>query len=265
MRRRHLLSAAFLAAAGAATLIAQVRVEPAPTSGQIHVTYTEPSDQGQAERLRELAARLKPVADSLNDLDRIEIVIVHSQRELDQRLGTSATGALSGVSYVHGILFLSPVAWQRNPTQEALEHEMEDALVRYAALRLAGGNPLPDWLDQGLVSVLAKRPFAPASAEVVVQRGPLLLVQRQADDPAIGYWAVRYLVEARGGLTPLRQLLSLLAQRPDSFVENLQLVYGVPAGELERDWRRWLAEQIEADKKKREGGPREGPLVKDRE
>lgn len=264
MRHCHWFAAALLAAASATLLAAQGRVEPPPASGQIHVTYTEPSDQGQAERLQELAARLKSLADPLNNLDRIDIVVVHSQRELDQRLGASGTGALTGVSYVHGILFLSPVAWQRNPTQEAIEHELQDALVRYAALRLAGGNPLPDWLDQGLVAVLTHRPMAPASAEVVAQRGALLLVERQADDPAIGYWAVRYLVEARGGLTPLRQLLSLLAQRPDSFVENLQLVYGVPVGELERDWRHWLGEQVEADRKKREGA-REGPLVKDRE
>ena len=265
MTRRLWLSAALLAVCSAAPLKGQVEGVPAPASGQIHVTYTEPSDQGQAERLRELAARLKPLADPLNNLDKVEIVVVHTQRELDQRLGSSGSGALTGVSYVHGILFLSPVAWQRNPTAEAIEHELQEALVRYAALRLAGGNPLPDWLDQGLVSVLTKRLFAPASAEFVVERGPLLLIEHRADDPAIGYWAVRYLVEARGGLTPLRQLLSLLAQRPDSFVENLQLVYGVSVGELERDWRRWLAEQIEADRKKRESGAREGPLVKDRE
>jgi hypothetical protein len=137
---------------------------------------------------------------------------------------------------------------------------MEQALVRYAAIELAGGNRLPDWLESGLVSVLTKRPFAAATAESVAQRAPLLLPRFEPDDPAVGYWAVRYLVEARGGLTSIRQLLRLVAQRPDSFVENLQLVYGIPAGELERAWRAWLHEQAEAEKKRE--GRREGPLVK---
>jgi hypothetical protein len=111
---------------------------------------------------------------------------------------------------------------------------MQEALIRYNVERLAGGNRIPFWLEDGLVSVLGKRPFAPASAEPVAQRGALLLVRFEPDDPAVGYWAVRYLIEQRGGLTSLRQLLRLSAQRPDSFVENLQLTYGVPVGELER-------------------------------
>jgi len=237
---------------------AQVRVEGFAAPADIKVTYTEPSDAGQADRLRELAARLKPVADQLDPLHEIHIVIVRSPAELSRRLGRE--DQLAGVSYVHGILFLSPVSWQRNPTQEALEHEMQQALVLYAVAQLAGGNRLPDWLESGLVSVLTKRPFAAATAEAVAQRAPLLLARFEADDPAVGYWAVRYLVEARGGLTSIRQLLRLTAQRPDSFVENLQLVYGVPAGQLERDWRAWLAAQAEAEKKRE--GRREGPLVK---
>ncbi|MFQ5662427.1 MAG: hypothetical protein ACE5HL_01165 [Terriglobia bacterium] len=253
------------AVAAGAPCVAQVRVEVPAPSGEINVTYTAPADEGQAARLRDLAVRLKPRADQLYILDRIDIVIVHSVRELEQRLGPQAAGALSGVSYVHGILFLSPLSWRGNPTSEALEHEMEQALVRYAALQLAGGNRLPDWLEQGLVSVLTQRSFAITTAELVARRASLLLAQRQADDPAIGYWAVRYLTEARGGLTPLRQLLRLVAQRPDSFVENLQLVYGVPVGTLERDWRRWMNAEVEAEKKRREGGVRTGPLVKDRD
>lgn len=263
--RLWLVFALVLAVAASATLEAQVRVEVPAPSGQINVTYTAASDEGQAARLRDLAVRVKPLADQLHNLARVDIVIVHSPRELEQRLGGQATGALSGVSYVHGILFLSPLSWQRNPTSEALEHEMETALVRYTVLHLAGGNWLPDWLEQGLVSVLTQRPFAPSTAELVARRAPLLLAQARADDSAIGYWAVRYLTEARGGLIPLRQLLRLVAQRPDSFVENLQLVYGVSVGELERDWRRWLDELVETERRQREGGVREGPLVKDRD
>ena len=248
--------AAFLLAPAA--LAAQVRMEGFAAPAEIRVTYTEPSDAGQADRLRELAAQLKPLADTLEPLAEIDIVIVHSPAELARRLGRENERA--GVSYVHGILFLSPVSWTGTPTQEALEHEMAQALVRYAALRLAGGNRLPDWLDQGLVGVLLKRPFAPATAELVAQRGPLLLGRFEPDEAAVGYWAVKYLVEARGGWTRIQQLLRLTAQRPDSFVENMQLVYGVAVGELERDWRRWLLEQVEASKR----GVREGPLVKDR-
>ena len=253
-----LLAVLVLALTLSAPVPAQVRAEGFAAPAEIKVTYTEPSDAGQADRLRELAARLKAVADQLHPLEEIRIVVVHSPAELNRRLGTE--DAVAGVSYVHGILFLSPVSWQRNPTDEALEHEMEQALVRYAAVELAGGNPLPDWLESGLVSVLTKRPFAGATAEAVAQRGPLLLMRFEADGPAVGYWAVRYLVEVRGGLASIRQLLRLVAQRPDSFVENLQLVYGIPAGEVERGWRRWLHEQAEAEKKRE--GRREGPLVK---
>ena len=186
--------------------------------------------------------------------------MVRSPRELEQRLGVE--GALSGVSYVHGILFLSPLAWQVNPTDEALEQEMAVALVRYTITRLAGGNRIPEWLEDGLVSVLTRRPFSPASAEGIVRRAPLLLAQLDTDDPAVGYWAVRYFVEARGGLSELRQVLRLVAQRPDSFIENLQLATGVPVGELERDWRAWLGRQIDEERRKREGGVREGPLIR---
>jgi hypothetical protein len=249
-----LLVACSAAAAG------QVRMEVPGASGRIHVSFSEPGDEGQADRLRELAARLKPVADQLQNLDAVEIVVVRSPREMEQRLGVA--GALSGVSYVHGIVFLSPLAWQRNPTEEALEQEMTVALVRNALLRLAGGNRVPAWLEDGLVGVLTRRPFSPAAAEGIVRKAPLLLAQFDSDDPAVGYWAVRYFVEARGGLGELRQTLRLLAQRPDSFVENLQLATGTPVGELERAWRAWLEQQVEDDRRQREGGVREGPLIR---
>lgn len=264
MRQRLVLGLTCLALVYSAGVSAQVRMEIPGTSGQINISFTEPGDEGQADRLRELAAQVKPVADQLQPLEQVDIVVVHTPRELEQRLGPSAAGALSGISYVHGILFLTPTAWQRNPTDEAVEQEMSVALVRYTATQLAGGNRLPDWLTEGLVGFLTRRPFAPVSAEPVARRAPLLLAQFEAEDLAVGYWAVRYLVEARGGLASLRQLLRLMAQRPDSFVENLQLVYGVPAGELERDWRRWLERLVEEDRKLREGGVRQGPLIKER-
>lgn len=244
------------------TTSAQVRIENPGTSGRINVSFSEPGDEGQANRLRELAARLKPVADQLQNLEQVDLVVVHTPRELEQRLGPGHAGALSGASFIHGILFLSPNAWQQNPTDEALEQEMSVALVRNTVTQLAGGNRLPDWLEDGLVSVLTRRPFVPVSAEPIVRSAPLLLARFEAQEPAVGYWAVRYLVEARGGLASLRQLLRLVAQRPDSFVENLQLVYGVTVGELERDWRRWLEQLVEEDKKLREGGVRQGPLIK---
>jgi hypothetical protein len=244
-------------------LAAQVRVQVPATSGRINVKFSEPSDEGQADRLRELAARLKPVSDQLDSLSDVDLVIVHSQRELDQRLGGSAEGRLVGISYVHGILFLSPISWERNPTDEALEHEMEEALVRYTVTRMAGGNRVPDWLEEGLVRVLARRPAAPATAELVARKADLLMAEFEAVDPTVGFWAVRYLLEARGGLTSIRQLLRLVSQRPDTFVENLQLVYGVSVGTLERDWRNWLERMVEEEKRRREGGVREGPLIRD--
>ena len=260
MRIRRHLAAIVVAGMFAPGLAAQVRIESPGPSGRINVSFSEPGDEGQADRLRELAARLKPVADQLQNLEEVEIVVVRSPRELEQRLGQE--GALSGVSYVHGILFLSPLAWQRNPTDEALEQEMTVALVRNTVTRLAGGNRVPEWLEDGLVSVLTRRPFAPASAEGIVRQAPLLLAQFESGDPAVGYWAVRYFVDARGGLGELRQTLRLLGQRPDSFVENLQLATGTPVGELERGWRAWLQRQVEDERRKREGGVREGPLIR---
>jgi hypothetical protein len=244
-------------------LAAQVRVEVPAASGRINVKFSESSDEGQADRLMELATRLKPISDQLDNLSDIDLVIVHSQRELDQRLGGEAEGRLVGVSYLHGILFLSPISWERNPTDEALEHEMEEALVRYTVTRMAGGNRVPDWLEDGLVRVLARRPAAPATAQLVARQADLLLAGLDAPGPNVGFWAVRYLVEARGGLTSIRQLLRLISQRPDTFVENLQLVYGVSVGALERDWRNWLERVAEEEKRRREGGVREGPLIRD--
>ncbi len=259
LRVRLLLS--FVLAGLASSLSAQVRVEiPAP-SGSVNVTYTDPAEQGQAERLRDLVLRVKPLADQLYDVEHIEVVIVRSQRELDLRLGPRRAGALAGISYVHGILFLSPLSWEGNPTEEALEHEMEQAVARYAANQLAGGHRLPAWLEEGLVSVLTRRSFPPTTADLVEGRAALLLAQSEESDPAVGYWAVRYLAEARGGLGLLRQLLRLVAQRPDNFLENLRLVYGVPVGTLERDWRAWLRQLVE-EAGKGEGRVREGPLIK---
>lgn len=258
--RSH-LSVFFVLAGLASSLTAQVRVEVPAPSGSVNVTFTDPADQGPAERLRDLVLRLKPLADQLHDVQHIELTLIRSQRELDLRLGSQRAGALSGVSYVHGILFLSPVNWQGNPTEEAIEHEVKQAMVRYAANRLAGGHQLPEWLEEGLVSVLTKRTFPSATAELVAGSAALLLAQRQADDPAAGYWAVRYLVEARGGLGPVRQLLRLVAQRPDNFLENLQLVYGAPVGTLESEWRSWLRNLVE-EARKGEGRVRQGPVIK---
>ncbi|MGH9862409.1 MAG: hypothetical protein ACRD35_03215 [Candidatus Acidiferrales bacterium] len=262
MKNRLALAAVLAFVAAAPRLSAQETVELPGATGRINVGFTEPADQGQAERLREVAARLKPVSDQLENLEEINIVVLHSARELELRLGPGHLGASSGASYLDGILFLSPLAWQRNPTDEAIDQEMSEALVRYTALHLAGGNRLPAWLEQGLVSVLTKRTFGATTGELIARRASLLLAETESDDPAVGYWAARYLLEARGGLGQVRQLLRMVAQRPDGFVENLQLVYGVPVGELERDWRRWLLQQVE-EEKKREGTTRRGPLVKD--
>ena len=244
-------------------LIAQARLEVPPPTGEIHVTYTEPSEEGQAVRLREMTAELLSMVDPLERIDRVDIVIVHSALELEQRLGRA--NALSGVSYVHGILFLSPLNWQVNPTAEAIQHELREALIRLTTLQLAGGHRLPSWLEEGLVAVLGKRSYDPVTAESVFLRAPLLLDQWEpdaGDRGATGYWAVRYLVEERGGFGSIRQLLRLVAQRPDSFRENLSLVYGTSVGELERAWRSWLARLVAEARRKREGGVREGPLVR---
>lgn len=234
---------------------AQVReIVPAP-SGEVNITFTHPDDQGQAERLRDMTFRVKPPADQLEKLEKINIVLLHSQRELDLRLGPDRAGALAGASYVHGILFLSPLSWEGNPTEEAIENELEEALVRYAILHLTGGYPLPAWLEQGLVDVLGNRPAPAVTARQVAQRADLLLTQSQLDLPVVGYWAVRYLMEERGGLVSIRQLLRLTAQRPDNFLENLQLVYGAPVGELEFQWRAWLERKAEEGDEEVQRGP----------
>lgn len=223
-----------------------------PAKG-IFVIYTEPGNEGQAERVRDIAARMKTFADQLEDVPRVEIHLVHSARELAQRAGED-TSALVVPSYVHrGFFLLSPLAWQRNPTPEAIEHEVKVGLVRYAISYLAGGNYLPAWLEQGLLAYLTRESFAPLTAGLVAQRAQLLLTDFAAGDPAIGYWALRYLVEERGGLAAIKQLLRLVAQRPDLFVDNLQLVYGVPVGELEQDWRAWCQQIAEAEERKQRG------------
>lgn len=225
----------------------------------IFVTYTEPGDAGQAERIRDIAARMKTFADQLEDVPRVEIHLVHSARELAQRAG-GETSALVVPSYVHrGFFLLSPLAWQRNPTPEAIEHEVKVGLVRHAISYLAGGNTLPAWLEQGLLAYLTHESFAPLTAGLVAQRAQLLLTDFAVADPAIGYWAVCYLVEERGGLAAIKQLLRLVAQRPDLFVDNLQLVYGIPVGELERGWRAWC-EQIAQAEERKQRGIQVGPL-----
>jgi len=229
-----------------------------PAKG-IFVTYTEPGDAGQAERVREIAARMKPFADQLEDVPRVEIHLVHTARELAQRAG-GETAAVVVPSYVHsGFFLLSPLAWQRNPTPEAIEHEVKLALVRYAISYVARGNNLPAWLEQGLLAYLTGESFAPLTAGLTAQRAQMLLTDFAASDPASGYWAVRYLVEERGGLTVIKQLLRLVAQRPDLFVDNLQLVYGLPVGELERAWRAWC-QQIAAAEERKQRGIQVGPL-----
>jgi hypothetical protein len=154
------------------------------------------------------------------------------------------------------VLFLSPLTWPTNPTDDALEAEMEAAVVRHALLRLSGGHRLPAWLDAGLVSFLTHQQFAPTTANLVAQRAEMLLGEWDASDPAAGYWAVRYLVEERGGLENLQRVLRATAQRPDMFFNNMVLVYNTPVGQLERDWRGWLDAFVEEDRRQREGGVR---------
>lgn len=259
MRIRILAGVGFLLMT--ANAAAQVRMVEQPTSGTVNVTFTHPDDQAQAGRIRDLVFRIKPVADPLFAAEDINVELLHSQRELDLRLGPARAGQPSGASYVHGILFLSPLVWPPTPTDEALVHAMEEALVRYSVLQLTGGHHLPDWLERGLIEFLAKREHAVTTADLVAGRAELLLGERDADDPAVGYWAVRYLIEQRGGLPVIQRLLRMTAQRPDSFLGNLGLVYDTRLGQLERDWRAWLKALVAEDKRQREGGVRRGPLV----
>ncbi len=240
-------------AAGAAAQVRQI--EPG-TSGTVNVTYDHPDDAAVAERLRDLVFRVKPRADALYAVEEINLAIVHTQRELDLQLGAGQAGQLAGASYVRGVLFLAPFSWPTNPTDEALEAEMEAAVVRLALLRMAGGHRLPAWLDGGLVSFLTRQQFAPTTASLVAQRAEMLLGEWEASGPAVGYWAVRYLVEARGGLENLQRVLLATAQRPDMFFNNMVLVYNTSVGQLERDWRGWLKELAEEDRIQREGGVR---------
>lgn len=236
---------------------------PQETSAGIFVTFTEPADEGQAERVRDVAARMKTFADQLENVARVEIHLVHSPGALALRVGKE-TAARVVPSYVHGGFFLlSPLAWTGNPTQEAIEHEVQQGLVLYAITYLAGGNRLPAWLEQGLLAYLTRQEFAPVTAGPAADRAELLLTGFETGEPAVSYWAVKYLVEERGGLAPIRQLLRLVAQRPDLFVENLQLAYSTPVGELERAWRAWCRAQVEQEEKRQRGGPQVGPLKRE--
>ncbi len=253
MRRE--LAALILAATCLGATAARAQQPPG-----IYVTFTEPSDEGQALRVRDIAARMKTFADQLENVPRVEIHLVHSPRELALRVG-GETSARVVPSYVHGGFFLlSPVAWPGNPTQETIEHEVQEGLVRYAISYLAGGNRLPAWLDQGLLAYLTRQEFPPLTAGLVAQRAELLLGRWEPTEPTIGYWAVKYLVEERGGLAALRQLLRLMGQRPDVFVDNLQLAYGTPVGELERAWRAWCKALAEREEQKQKGGIQVGPI-----
>lgn len=258
MRNRTLLIASIILSV-AVGAHAQVRVVEPAASGTVNVTWSHPEDEPQALRLRDLVFRVKPVSDALHPVEEVSVVIVHSQRELDLQLGPDRAGDLAGASYVRGILFLSPLSWLTSPTDEALESRMEEAMVRYAALNLAGGHRLPEWLDEGLVRYLTKQPFAPTTAAIVAARAEVLLSSWEADDPAIGFWAVRFLVEERGGLPAIQRLLRIMSMRPDTFRENMELVYSSSVGQLERDWRAWLNALVEEDRRQREGGVRRIP------
>ncbi|MFQ5927453.1 MAG: hypothetical protein ACE5MH_08480 [Terriglobia bacterium] len=230
------------------------------TASSVFVSFTEPADEGQSVRVRDVAARMKAFADQLEKVPRVEIHLVHSPRELALRVGAE-TSARVVPSYVHGGFFLlSPLAWRTNPTDEAIEHEVRQGLVLYAISYLAGGNSLPAWLEQGLLAHLTRRGFPAVTAGLVARRAELLLARFEMSEPAAGYWAVKYLVEERGGLASLRQLLRLVAQRPDLFVENLQLVYGTSVGELERAWRGWCQAIAEEEERRKKGGVQVGPL-----
>ena len=236
-----------------------VAAAPESTPG-IFVTFTDPADQGLSERVRDVAARMKTFADQLENVPRVEIYLVRSARELSLRAG-SETAARVVPSYVHGGFFLlSPMVWPGNPTEEAIEHEVQQGLVLYAISAAAGGNRLPAWLEQGLLAYLTRQELPPLTAGQVAQRAGLLLTRFEVAEPAVGYWAVKYLVDDHGGLAPLRQLLRLVAQRPDLFVDNFQLVYGASVGELERGWRTWCQEIVEREEKRQKGGIQVGPL-----
>ena len=240
-------------------LSAQVRVvEPAP-SGKVNVTYTHPEDKPMAERLRDLVFRVKRVSDALYNIRELDLIVVHTQREFDLQVGSSVPGAVAEASYLRGILILSPLGWTRNPTDETLEAEVEQVMVRYATLQLTGGQPVPNWLSDGLVAYLAKQQFAPSTAALIADRTQVLMAVRGKQESAIGYWGVRFLVEERGGLAAVQRLLRMTARRPDNFIENLELIYAAPTGELERDWRDWLRARVEAARIQREGGVRRRP------
>lgn len=232
---------------------------PEPPRG-IFVTFTDPTDEGQAARIQDIAAQMKSFADQLENVPRVEIHLVHSAGELALRAGGD-TAMRVVPSYVHsGFFLLSPLAWPGNPTPEAIEYEVQRGLVLYAITYLAGGNRLPAWLEQGLLAYLTRQEFPPLTARPVAQRAELWLPRFDTREEAAGYWAVKYLVEQRGGLAAIRQLLRLVAQRPDLFVENLQLVYAISVGELERSWRAWCEAIAAEEEKRQKGGVQVGPL-----
>lgn len=238
---------------------AQVRVVQPAASGKVNASYSHPDDAPMAERLTDLIFRVKPVSDALHNVRELDLVVVHTQRELDLQLGPGQSGAVAAASYVRGILFLSPLAWTRNPTDEALEAEMERAMIRYATLQLTGGHAIPEWLGDGLVAYLAKQQFPASTAALVGTRAEVLLASRGRQESAVGYWAVRFLIEERGSLAAIQRLLRIVSRRPDNFFENFELIYASPIGELERDWRDWLAARVEGDRIQREGGVRRRP------
>ncbi|MBI4461760.1 MAG: hypothetical protein HY653_02535 [Acidobacteria bacterium] len=255
---RKVLAHVSIAALALSAAAAGARAQESATG--IFVTFTDPADEGMAERVRDVAARMKTFADQLENVERVEIHLVHSPRELALRAG-GETSARVVPSYVHsGFFLLSPLAWPGNPTQEAIEHEVQQGLVLYAIHYLAGGNRLPAWLEEGLLAHLTRQEFPAPTAGLVAQRAGLLLARFEPPEPAVGYWAVKYLVELRGGLGAIRQLLRLVAQRPDLFVDNLQLVYGTSVGELERAWRAWCQELAEQEEQRQKGGIQVGPL-----
>jgi hypothetical protein len=73
MRGSLLIGLAVLLVMGPPALAAQVRVEVPAASGRINVKFTESSDEGQADRLMELATRLKPISDQLDNLSDIDM------------------------------------------------------------------------------------------------------------------------------------------------------------------------------------------------
>lgn len=197
----------------------------------------------------------------LDDLriPRIPVVIYPSREELNASFGWPASENAMGVYWGGVIRVLAPRAWVgaedpqgvRQVFQQAgpMAHELTHLLLDYAAR----GN-YPRWFTEGVAQYQEYKitGYIFGSRAGIWDQGlyPLNRMDRQFDklpDQALAYRqslsVVEYIVAVYGE-EGLHNIIKNLAKGVN-FNNSLELALGVNLGTLEREWREWLAGELQ--------------------